>query len=84
MLVLNVRATELRRRMIKSLKMNDRIAIDPAVLVGKPVTKGTRLAVEFIVGLLAGGWTFDDILQEYDHISRPTTFALASRTHISF
>ena len=50
--------------------MNDRITIDPAVLVGKPVIAGTRLAVEFIVGLLAQGWTFDDILQEYGHITR--------------
>jgi uncharacterized protein (DUF433 family) len=35
----------------------DRIAIDPAVLVGKPVVKGTRLAVQLIVDLLAQGWT---------------------------
>jgi uncharacterized protein (DUF433 family) len=50
--------------------MNDRITIDPAVLVGKPVIRGTRLAVEFIVGLLAQGWTVEDILKEYDHITR--------------
>jgi len=50
--------------------MNDRITIDPAILVGKPVIKGTRLAVEFIVGLLARDWTVDDILKEYDHITR--------------
>lgn len=50
--------------------MNDRIMIDPAVLVGKPVIRGTRLAVEFIVGLLAQGWTVEDILKEYDHITR--------------
>jgi uncharacterized protein (DUF433 family) len=34
-----------------------RIIIDPEILVGKPVIKGTRLAVEFIVGLLAEGWS---------------------------
>ncbi len=33
----------------------DRIALDPAVMVGKPVVKGTRLTVELIVGLLADG-----------------------------
>ncbi|MGB6063800.1 MAG: DUF433 domain-containing protein, partial [Desulfomonilaceae bacterium] len=42
-----------------------RIIIDPAILVGKPVVKGTRLAVEFIVGLLAEGWSEQDILDNY-------------------
>lgn len=47
----------------------DRISIDPKVLVGKPVIKGTRIAVEFVVDLLARGWTTEDILREYDHLS---------------
>lgn len=42
-----------------------RIVIDPEVLCGKPVVKGTRLAVEFIVDLLAQGWTSADILKNY-------------------
>ena len=42
-----------------------RIAIDPQVLVGKPVVKGTRLAVEFVVDLLAQGWSEADILRSY-------------------
>ena len=36
---------------------HDRISIDPKVLVGKPVIKGTRIAVEFVVDLLGRGWT---------------------------
>lgn len=40
-----------------------RITVDPAILVGKPVVKGTRLSVEFIIGLLADGWTEHDILR---------------------
>jgi uncharacterized protein (DUF433 family) len=48
-----------------------RIEVNPSVLVGKPVVKGTRLAVEFIVGLLAEGWTIDEILQQYPSISEP-------------
>ncbi|MEW4570899.1 DUF433 domain-containing protein [Tautonia sp. JC769] len=48
----------------------DHIAVDPKVLVGKPVIKGTRIAVEFVVDRMAHGWTFDQILQEYDHLSR--------------
>ncbi len=43
----------------------DRIEINPEVLVGKPVVKGTRLAVEFVVGLLAEGWTEAEILENY-------------------
>ena len=34
-----------------------RIVLDPAVLAGKPVIRGTRLAVEFVIGLLADGWS---------------------------
>lgn len=47
----------------------DRIAIDPKVLVGKPVIKGTRIAVEFVIDLLARGWTLEQILREYDHLT---------------
>ncbi len=43
----------------------ERIIIDPNILAGKPVIKGTRLAVEFIVDLLAQGWSETDILHNY-------------------
>jgi uncharacterized protein (DUF433 family) len=43
----------------------DRITADPKVLVGKPVIKGTRLAVEFILELLANGWSETQILDNY-------------------
>lgn len=43
----------------------ERIAVDPAILVGKPVVKGTRLAVEFVLELLASGWTHQQILDNY-------------------
>lgn len=38
---------------------------DPAILVGKPVVKGTRLAVEFLLQLYAAGWTEAQILESY-------------------
>ena len=38
---------------------------DPEVLLGKPVVKGTRLSVEFLLGLLAAGWTEKQILDNY-------------------
>lgn len=47
------------------MEWRDRITVDPAILVGKPVVKGTRLAVEFIVELLANGWTQEQMLQNY-------------------
>lgn len=47
----------------------ERITVDPEVLVGKPVIKGTRLAVEFIVDLLAQGWSEPDILANYPGIT---------------
>lgn len=43
----------------------ERIVIDPKVLVGKPVVRGTRLAVEFIVSLMAQGWPESEILRNY-------------------
>lgn len=43
----------------------DRIIVDPTILVGKPVIKGTRIAVEFVIDLLANGWSENDILANY-------------------
>ncbi len=45
--------------------LSDRIVVDENILVGKPVVKSTRLAVEFIIDLLAHGWTEEDILANY-------------------
>jgi uncharacterized protein (DUF433 family) len=44
------------------MKWRDRITVNPKVLVGKPVIKGTRIAVEFLMELLAEGWTHEHIL----------------------
>ena len=48
----------------------ERIVVDPQILVGKPVIRGTRLAVELIVDLLAQGWSEDDILKNYPGLTR--------------
>ncbi len=45
-----------------------RITVDPKVLVGKPIIRGTRISVEFVIDLLASGWTTSQILEEYDHL----------------
>jgi uncharacterized protein (DUF433 family) len=49
---------------------HERITIDPNILVGKPIIKGTRISVEFIIDLLARGWSEEQILKEYDHLTR--------------
>ncbi|MGZ8218769.1 DUF433 domain-containing protein [Methylomagnum sp.] len=46
-----------------------RITLDPKVMGGKPVIKGTRLTVEYILGLLAQGTTTDEILEEYEGLT---------------
>lgn len=48
---------------------HQRIIVDPKILVGKPVIKGTRISVEFVIDLLGRGWTTEQILQEYDHLT---------------
>lgn len=42
---------------------------DPSILVGKPVVKGTRLAVDFLMQLKANGWKEDDILANYPSLT---------------
>jgi uncharacterized protein (DUF433 family) len=50
--------------------LQDHIVLDPAVLAGKPVVRGTRLSVEFVIGLMADGWREADILANYPVLSR--------------
>ena len=50
---------------MKEEQLLERIVLQPDVMVGKPVIKGTRLTVDYILGLLAAGETVDEILQEY-------------------
>ena len=53
----------------------DRISVDPKVLVGKPVIKGTRISVEFLMELVANGWTHEQILKEYPHLKHEDILA---------
>jgi uncharacterized protein (DUF433 family) len=52
-----------------------RIALDPKVLDGKPVVRGTRLSVEFVIGLMAEGWSEADILSNYPGITHEDVIA---------
>jgi uncharacterized protein (DUF433 family) len=52
-----------------------RITTDPKVLAGKPIVKGTRLAVDFVVDLLAQGWSEEQVLRNYPNLKREDILA---------
>jgi uncharacterized protein (DUF433 family) len=52
-----------------------RISLAPDVLAGKPVIRGTRLSVEFVIGLLAEGWNETDILANYTNVTHEDIIA---------
>ena len=53
----------------------DRITIDPAIFSGKPIIRGRRLAVEHVLGMLAGGDDVETILAGYDWLEREDVLA---------
>lgn len=53
-----------------SVDWRERIAVSPQVLAGKPVVKGTRLGVEYVLRFLAAGWTEQEVLEEYPQVTR--------------
>jgi uncharacterized protein (DUF433 family) len=60
------------------MPLSDRIVVDPEVLAGKPVIRGTRLAVEFILELLAAGQTEEDLLTNYPGLTHEDILACLS------
>ena len=59
----------------------DRIVLDPAILAGKPVIRGTRLSVEFVIGLLADGWTEAAIVENYPGLAHDDVLACLAYAH---
>ena len=51
------------------MEWHTRIVVDPKVLTGKPVVRGTRISVELVVDLLAAGWSHAQILESYPHLT---------------
>lgn len=51
------------------MSWEDRIAVNPAILTGKPTIQGTRIAVEFVLELVAEGWSTDEIVRNYPGIT---------------
>ncbi len=60
------------------MPLSERIVVDPEVLAGKPVIRGTRLAVEFILELLAAGQSENDLLANYPGLAREDILACLS------
>ena len=63
-LSLHVRTNE------RHIPMYDRITADPTVCSGKPCIRGTRIMVKNILGMIAGGYTIERILNAYPELSR--------------
>jgi uncharacterized protein (DUF433 family) len=53
-----------------TLVWKDRITVNPKIMVGKPIIKGTRITVAHIVDLLAQGWTMEEILKNYPQLKK--------------
>lgn len=74
---------------MKDQQLLDRITLNPKVMAGKPVIKGTRLTVEYILNLLAHGASMEEILEEYkgltpEDIQACLLFATRSLENTSF
>jgi uncharacterized protein (DUF433 family) len=56
----------------------ERIEVNPAIMFGKPVIKGTRITVEHILRKLAGGMTVDEILADHPYLIADDVYAAAA------
>ena len=58
------------------MNWQDYIISDKEILLGKPTVKGTRISVEFVVGLLAQGWTENQVLENYPRLTKESLQAI--------
>ena len=61
---------------MKKIEWANFICSDPQILLGKPVIKGTRLSVEFLLGLYAEGWKEEQILENYPSLTKESLLAV--------
>lgn len=54
----------------KGLDWRDHVTVNPDILVGKPIIKGTRISVELLLDRLGDGWSMAEILESYPHLKR--------------
>jgi len=57
------------------MNYKDKITSNPKIMLGKPVVKGTRITVELILKKIAGGYSFDEIIEMYPHINKDDILA---------
>jgi uncharacterized protein (DUF433 family) len=60
------------------MMVHERVEINPAIMFGKPVIKGTRITVEHILRKLAGGMAIDEILADHPHLTPDDVYAAAA------
>lgn len=60
------------------MNYQDKITATPKVMLGKPVIKGTRITVELILRKIAGGYSFNEIIEMYPHITKEDILACVS------
>ncbi len=58
-----------------------RITLDPQILCGKPIVVGTRISVEFVIGLLAEGWSEAEIFANYPQLTHEDVMACLAYAH---
>jgi uncharacterized protein (DUF433 family) len=57
------------------MRIHERVEVNPNIMFGKPVIKGTRITVEQILNKLAGGLTVDNILADHPHLTADDVYA---------
>lgn len=60
------------------MNWKDHVVVDPKVLVGKPIIRGTRISVELLMDRLADGWSMEQILESYPRVTRDDVLAAIS------
>lgn len=73
--LLKIDTSQILEMNVHFMNVNEIISIDPEICFGKPHIKGTRIKVSFILELVSSGWTIEQILQEYEHLSREQVIA---------
>lgn len=58
------------------MEWQEHIHSDPKIRLGKPVIKGTRLSIDFLLGLFASGWTEQQVLDNYPGLSKENIQAI--------
>lgn len=66
------------------MNWQNHIEINPQILAGKPVIKGTRLSIEFLLDLLANNWTVEQLLENYPKLTRQDIQAIFAFTAACF